>query len=117
MSNPALTLYGIKNCDTVRKARKWLEANNVDYQFHDFKTDTLSETTYQAWRENYDIFTVVNKRSTTWKKLTDKEQEAISQETDFGLIEQHLSLIKRPVLDNGSTQLFGFKEEQYQDFI
>jgi len=117
MSTPTLTLYGIKNCDTVRKARKWLDAHAIEYRFHDFKTDTLHEQTYAAWRKEHDVFTIVNKRSTTWKKLTEQEQDAITNESDFSVIQQHLSLIKRPVLDNQATQIFGFKEETYSTFV
>lgn len=117
MSNTTLTLYGIKNCDTVRKARKWLDANQVQYHFHDFKSEPLTHTTYMTWRENHDVFTLINKRSTTWKNLSEQEQATITQESDFALVQQNLSMIKRPVLDNGKAQIFGFKEADYSAFV
>jgi len=108
------TLYGIKNCDTVKKARKWLEVNEVHYQFHDFRTDGLNADLIDRWFEAVDWESLVNKRSTTWRQLDDAQKEELSEQSARGLLLENPTLIKRPVLDNGISILVGFSEESYQ---
>ena len=106
-----ITLYGIANCDTVRKAKKWLETHNLAYQFHDFRKDGLDQKTIETWLQKVDLNTLVNKRSTTWKQLSDEEKTALMEQGQIEILLQHPTLIKRPVLVKDDQILVGFKEE------
>ncbi|ABD81865.1 ArsC family reductase [Saccharophagus degradans] len=107
-------LYGIKNCDTVKKARKWLDANNIEYVFHDFRSDGLHANQLKKWFSQADITTVVNKRSTTWKQLDHADQQALEAGHGQAIIMANPTLIKRPVLELNGEVTFGFKPEHYQ---
>ena len=109
-----ITLYGIRNCDTVKKARKWLEDRHIDYRFHDFREDGLSESQVRAWLEDMDRSQLVNKRSTSWKALDSETREAMSAETAVDAIMQHPTLIKRPLLDTGKQRFTGFSIDDYE---
>ncbi|MDH5592370.1 MAG: ArsC family reductase [Gammaproteobacteria bacterium] len=108
-----LTLYGIKNCDTVKKARRWLNANGVDFQFHDFRTDGLDQSTIESWLQFVSWEVLLNKRGTTWRKLEDPRKEQLDQTTVIDLMLENPTLIKRPVLTDNSNCLVGFKEADY----
>jgi len=108
------TLYGIKNCDTVKKARKWLESNDVNYQFHDFRVDGLTAEMIEQWFTTVGWEKLLNKRSTTWRQLDDAQKENINEQSAAILLLKNPTLIKRPVLDNEITILVGFSEESYQ---
>jgi len=108
-----LTLYGIKNCDTVKKARRWLEENNVEYQFHDFRSDGLESKTVAQWLEVIGKDTLINRRSTTWKQLSDAERQQADGNDAAALLVAHPTLIKRPVLAAGKTLQVGFNPSQY----
>lgn len=108
------TLYGIKNCDTVKKARTWLDTHKVDYQFHDFRSDGLSEAKVKTWLKTLGLETLVNKRSTTWKELDDATKAAFSETTAVPVIVANPTLIKRPVLETDSTTRVGFSAADYQ---
>lgn len=110
-----ITLYGIKNCDTVKKARRWLEDNNIDYQFHDFRQDGLDKKQLSGWVEQLGWETVLNKRSTTWRNLSDKEKEIQTNAQAVKLLAANPTLIKRPVLEKNKTLLIGFKEAEYKN--
>jgi Spx/MgsR family transcriptional regulator len=109
-----ITLYGIKNCDTVKKARKWLEAQDINYQFHDVRSDGLELAQVNSWLESLGWETLVNKRSTTWKQLDSPQRDSLSSQDAAAIILEHPTLIKRPLLDTGSTIHVGFKEADYQ---
>jgi Spx/MgsR family transcriptional regulator len=113
-----MTLYGIPNCDTVRKARKFLEKNQIDYQFHDFKKEGLSLSLIQTWLRQQPIEKLVNKRSTTWKQLSDIQKEQLMSQENLALLTEYPTLIKRPVLQIENTLdptiLIGFNEKNYQ---
>lgn len=109
-----MTLYGIKNCDTVRKARKWLEAEKIDFTFHDFREDGLTADTVKQWVDIVGWEALFNKRSTSFRGLTDAEKSDITQDKAIALMVQHPTLIKRPVLVKQNSILIGFKAEQYQ---
>lgn len=109
-----LTLYGIKNCDTVKKARRWLEDHGVEYQFHDFRQDDLDKTLLNRWLDQLGWETIVNKRSTTWRSLSDKEKDISTNAQAAKLLLANLTLIKRPVVENEKTLLVGFKESDYK---
>jgi arsenate reductase len=107
-----ITLYGIKNCDTVKKARTWLEQRGIDYQFHDFRTDGLTEQQVKLWIDELGLELLVNKRSTTWKEL----DEATKNQLDANavqIITANPTLIKRPLLDTSKQKHVGFKDTEY----
>ncbi|MEA1988916.1 MAG: arsenate reductase [Pseudomonadota bacterium] len=112
-----MKMYGIPNCDTVRKARKFLEANGAEYEFHDFKKQGLSIETIQNWLSSQPIDVIVNKRSTSWKQLTDEQKQQLMDQTDLSPLTEMPTLIKRPVLETKSALLFGFKADDYQVLV
>lgn len=107
-----ITLYGIKNCDTVKKARTWLEQNTIAYQFHDFRADGLEPQQIKSWIDALGLETLVNKRSTTWNELDDATKQQFAANA-VNIIIAHPTLIKRPLLDTGKQQYVGFKETEY----
>lgn len=112
-----MKMYGIPNCDTVRKARKFLENQNIEFEFHDFKKQGLSEETIKTWLETQPIEVLVNKRSTSWKQLTDEQKTNLMDKQELGVLTQMPTLIKRPVLETNNNLVVGFKEAQYQEVV
>ncbi len=112
-----ITLYGIKNCDTIKKARKWLDNQGVEYRFHDVREDGLDSKTVDLWLENLGWETVVNKRSTTWKELSPAARDNMDNASALEAIAQHPTLFKRPLLDIGHELHCGFSAEKYQDIF
>jgi Spx/MgsR family transcriptional regulator len=110
----ATTMFGIPNCDTIKKAKKWLEANELDYQFHNYRKDGVSEEMVRQFCEQLGWEQVVNKRGTTYRQLTQEQKEGLNQETAIALLVEHSAMIKRPILDVDGTLHIGFKAEQYQ---
>ncbi len=109
------TLYGIPNCDTVKKARTWMAANGHAFDFHDFKKQGLERATVSAWLEQLDWEVLVNRKGTTWRNLPDERKAAItSGQAALDLMLEQPSVIKRPVLDNDGTFSVGFSDSQYQ---
>ncbi|UQB41387.1 Spx/MgsR family RNA polymerase-binding regulatory protein [Thiomicrospira microaerophila] len=108
-----MILYGISNCDTVRKARKTLEALGHDVHFHDFRKQGLTPEIIQAWLEKADYNKLINKRSTGWKSLTDAQRLAVENQ-DLDLVCQHPTLIKRPILQAQNQLLIGYNPSEYQ---
>ena len=113
-----ITMFGIKNCDTIKKARKWLEAEGIDYQFHDYKKEGLSTEMLNSWVKDLGWEALVNKRGTTWRKLPEAVKESIDQASAIEIMLENTSIIKRPLLvDDASNKLLGFKAEDYQDLV
>lgn len=110
-------LYGIKNCDTVKKARKWLEAHGVDYRFHDFRADGLDEARLRGWVIELGWETLVNRRGTTWRQLPAEVRESIDEASAIALMLGNPALIKRPVLDLGERRVVGFSDQAYTDLF
>lgn len=108
-----ITLYGIKNCDTVKKARTWLEQHNVDYRFHDFRADGLTVAQVNTWIAEIGLEALVNKRSTTWKELDEATRTHFNETTAPAVISENPTLIKRPLLDTGKQKYVGFKDAEY----
>ncbi len=108
-----MIVYGIKNCDTVKKARRWLEANNIDYQFHDLRTDDIEHKTIELWLQTVPWQTLLNKRGTTWRKLDDPRKDQLNETTAVELMLANPTLIKRPVIIHNDTCFVGFKEADY----
>jgi arsenate reductase (glutaredoxin) len=107
-------LYGIANCDTVKKARRWLEQAGIEYAFHDYKKTPPTAILLQAWCKAFGYETLVNQRGTTWKKLPDTDKLGLDEERAIALMCQHPSLIKRPVLETPDTRIVGFDPVQYE---
>lgn len=112
MTSP-ITLYGIPNCDTVKKARQWLDAHQLPYRFHDFRKDGLNEAQAQQWIDLLGWETVLNRKGTTWRKLPEAVRDSVTAATLAPLLVEQPSLIKRPVLETGKHTHCGFKAEDY----
>lgn len=113
-----IKLYGIPNCDTVKKAQTWLKDNNISFEFHDFKKEGIAEERLAVWSEKLGWEPLLNKRGTTWKKLAPEEQQsATTKEGAFTLMRQKTSIIKRPVLESDNTVLSGFDAELYKNTL
>ncbi|MDC9595546.1 ArsC family reductase [Xenorhabdus anantnagensis] len=128
-SHKVSILYGIKNCDTIKKARRWLEDQKISYQFHDYRIDGLSPELLQSFIDQVGWESLLNTRGTTWRKLSDEQKAAINNaEAAKALMLEQPSIIKRPLLilstedsKNKGTEaekyLLGFKAEQYEQFF
>lgn len=108
-------LFGIKNCDTMKKAFNWLTSNGVDYEFTDYKKAGVAAAHLADWSQRAGWETLLNKRGLTWKKLTDAERTDVNETKAIELMTQHPSLIKRPVLDTGRQLIIGFTPENYAE--
>lgn len=112
-----LTLYGIPNCDTVKKARAWLDAQSLAYTFHDYKKAGIDTATLQRWCAVLGYEQLVNRRGTTWRKLPEAERTGLDGTRALQLMQAQPSLIKRPVLDANGTLLLGFDENQWRTLL
>jgi arsenate reductase len=112
-----ITLYGISNCDTVRKSQKWLIAHNIEFTFHDFKKQGLSPALLTSFSQKRDWAELFNKRSTTFRQLPDEVKNNLTDQAMFDAILASPTLLKRPLLLLGDTLHLGFKENQYQDLF
>jgi arsenate reductase (glutaredoxin) len=108
-----ITLYGIKNCDTVKKARAWLDARGVDYAFHDYKIEGIDRARLAAWSKELGWGTLLNRAGTTFRRLSDADKHDIDESKALALMLVQPSLIKRPMLDLGKTRVVGFSPERY----
>ena len=109
----AVTIYGIKNCDTMKKARAWLDQRGVAYAFHDYKSAGVARGTLERWARETGWETLLNRAGTTFRKLADKDKEGLTEKKAIALMLAQPSMIKRPVLDIGGKLLVGFQAEQY----
>jgi len=109
----AVTIYGIKNCDTMKKARAWLDAHKVTYEFHDYKSSGIERAILEAWAREVGWEALLNRAGTTFRKLPDARKESLTAPKAIALMLEQPSMIKRPVLDIAGTLLVGFKPEQY----
>ncbi len=110
-------IYGIPNCDTMKKARKWLEANGVDYEFHDYKKAGVPEKELKQWVKKLGWEVLLNRRGTTWRNLDDSIKNNIDEASAIKVMLENPSSIKRPVLDAGETILAGFDEAEYKEIL
>jgi len=106
-------LYGIKNCDTMKKARAWLEANGVSYEFHDYKTSGVTRADLERWVDAVGWETLLNRAGTTFRKLPEDKKTNLTRAKAIQLMLEQPSLIKRPVLERGKTLLVGFSPDKY----
>ncbi len=109
----AVTLYGIKNCDTMKKARAWLDAHGVTYVFHDYKTAGIDRVRLKAWCDDLGWETLLNRAGTTFRKLDEADKQNLTATRALALMLAQPSMIKRPVLDRGGRLMVGFKPELY----
>jgi len=110
----AVTIYGIKNCDTMKKARAWLDKHGVAYDFHDYKTAGIARGELEGWTREVGWKTLLNRAGTTFRKLPEKDKEGLSEKKAMALMLAEPSMIKRPVLAIGGKLLVGFTPEQYE---
>ena len=118
MSLMAITLYGIPNCQTVKKARVWLESHQIDYHFYDFKKQGVGEELIQQWLKHVEWTQLINRSGMTYRNLTDQQKE--QSQTQSGAIQlmmQNTSMIKRPIVANSKMLCLGFKETDYQSLF
>lgn len=111
------TMYGISNCDTIKKAKLWLENAGIDYQFFDYKKQSVDADFLQAMISEHGLDTVINKRGTTYRKLTDEQKDSISESSAVALLQAQPSMIKRPILVHENGSLIGFKPSQYEEIF
>jgi arsenate reductase (glutaredoxin) len=109
----AITLYGIRNCDTVKKARAWLDERQIEYFFHDYKTAGITAERLQGWCRESGWENLLNRAGTTFRKLPEIDKQGIDEHKAIALMLAQPSMIKRPVLDLGKQRLIGFKPELY----
>ncbi len=110
-------IYGIKNCDTMKKAFKWLTDNGVEYQFHDFKRAGIDYETLEVWEARLGWETLLNRRGLMWRKVSGTVKEGIGRDSAIELMSETPSIIKRPILDTGDSLEVGFKPEQYAEIF
>jgi arsenate reductase (glutaredoxin) len=109
-----ITLYGIPNCDTVKKARQWLDRQGLAYAFHDYKKAGIDAATLSSWADSVGWEVLLNRAGTTFRKLSDAEKADIDRAKAIALMLSQPSLIKRPVVDHAGGILVGFKEAEWQ---
>lgn len=108
------TIYGIKNCDTMKKARAWLDGHNIAYDFHDYKAAGIEPARLKAWAAKLGWETLLNRAGTTFRKLPDADKAGLTEARALALMLDQPSMIKRPVLEVGDKLFVGFKPEVYE---
>jgi arsenate reductase len=111
--NQRVHLYGIPNCDTMKKARSWLDSHDVGYEFHDYKLAGADRAKLTAWAKVVGWETLLNRAGTTFRKLADESKENLDERKAIALMLAQPAMIKRPVLERGKTLLVGFSPEKY----
>lgn len=112
-----ITVYGIPNCDTVKKARQWLDAQGLTYAFHDYKKAGVPAERLNDWLERFGWETVINRRGMSWRRLPAEEREAMNAERARDAALSNPSLIKRPVVESGEQILIGFDADKWQETL
>jgi arsenate reductase len=108
-----ITIYGIKNCDTMKKARAWLESHDLAYEFHDYKVSGIDRATLEKWAKVVGWEVLLNRAGTTFRKLPEAAKTGLTEARAMKLMIEQPSMIKRPVLERGRTLLVGFSEDRY----
>tara|TARA_R110001583_G_scaffold146299_1_gene298318 strand:- start:1103 stop:1456 length:354 start_codon:yes stop_codon:yes gene_type:complete len=112
-----ITMYGIKNCDTIKKARSWLDNAAIDFTFHDYKKDGLSATLVDQWLNELGWEALINKRGTTWRALPEPLKTQMDRTSARQVMLDNPSIIKRPLLDTGNQKILGFKPGDYESLF
>jgi Spx/MgsR family transcriptional regulator len=110
-------IYGIKNCDTMKRARTWLEGHKVDYDFHDYKSAGIDRPMLEGWAKKVGWEVLLNRAGTTFKKLPDADKESLTEKKAIALMLAQPSMIKRPVLEAKGKLTVGFKPEEYKNLF
>lgn len=108
-----ITMFGIPNCDTIKKAKKWLEAEDIAFEFHDYRKQGIDEALVQTFCSELGWELVVNKRGTTYRQLTQEQKDTLSESSAIPLLVENPAMIKRPILKVGEQFHIGFKADQY----
>lgn len=114
MSGEVPVMYGIPNCNTMKKARDWLQQHAVDYEFHDYKKKGTTPDQLKHWVSQLGWETLINKRGTSWRKLDEYIRETMSDESAISVMQDNPTIIKRPLLEYDGKLLVGFDEKQYE---
>ena len=109
-----ITIYGLRNCDTMKKARAWLDDHGVAYAFHDYKAEGIDKASLERWVKDVGWEILLNRAGTTFRKLPEHERENVTEKKAIALMLAQPSMIKRPVLDVGGKLVVGFKPEIYE---
>jgi len=117
MQTRIITIYGIKNCDTIKKARAWLDARQIDYRFHDYRVDGLDSHLLERFVDQLGIDAILNQRSTSWRQLSDEQKNDLMPEKAMPLMLETPTLIKRPILSIGDQLFVGFKPDLYSTIL
>lgn len=117
MQNPPIVLYGIKNCDSVKKARAWLDGRQIIYRFHDYRLDGLNPILLQQFIAQLGLETVLNQRSTSWRQLNDAQKQDLNPDKALQLMLDTPALIKRPILAIGTKFHIGFTPDYYDTLL
>jgi arsenate reductase (glutaredoxin) len=112
-----ITIYGIKNCDTMKKARNWLESQKITHEFHDYKAAGIDKATLEAWVKKVGWQALINRAGNTFRKLPDADKEGITEKKAVALMLAQPSMIKRPVLVAKGRLTVGFKPEEYKNLF
>ena len=112
-----VTVYGISNCDAIKKARKWLDKEAIDYRFHDYRKQGLDAEQLSQWVDSLGWENLLNRRGTTWRKLPEEVKQGIDQASAMTIMLENPAIIKRPLLIKGKQLLLGFSDANYQDFF
>jgi arsenate reductase (glutaredoxin) len=113
-----IKVYGIPNCNTVKKAIDWLNQNKLSYEFHDYKKKGVTKDKLQEWSKHFGWENILNKKGTTWAKLTDEQKEEINSEKKvIDYLTENSSAIKRPIIEASGQYLIRFDEQQYADVL
>jgi arsenate reductase (glutaredoxin) len=113
----SITIYGIKNCDTMKKARAWLDSHGVAYDFHDYKTAGIAKDRLERWSEKLGWEALLNRSGTTFRKLPNADKDGLNEKRALALMLAQPSMIKRPVLDLGGKLVVGFRPEIYAEEV
>ncbi len=116
MSN-SVTVYGISNCDTIKKAKSWLDKEGIEYSFHDYRKQGLNIDQLNAWVDELGWGSLLNKRGTTWRKLSDEAKDNVDRASAIEIMMESPSIIKRPLLIKDSQLFLGFSDSIYQDIF
>lgn len=113
----SVVMYGIKNCDTIKKAKKWLNEHDVQFTFHDYRKDGLSEGLLSSLESTLGWEALLNKRGTTWRKLPEEIKDSINRESAMAIMLENPAIIKRPILNTAKSLELGFSDTTYQQLF